>query len=103
VADDPYFKRDWQHPVSKKTGYALFQQWIELSDKRLDVAAELMGVSLRTAQRWRKAKQIPKAKAIQLEQIINGPAIEGGLWRANGIMIRQEWRPYLRTRFPKYR
>lgn len=96
------FKHDWTHPISGPAGYDLFLWWVARSDERLDVAAETLGVSTRTAQRWAKQQRVPQRVAVLLEQVKNGPAIEAGLWRGGG-MIRHPWKPYLKTRFKKYR
>ena len=48
-------------------------------------------------------KKIPHHVAVLLDQLKNGLAIEGGLWRRSGNMIRFDWKPYLRTKFKEYR
>lgn len=97
------FKHDWKHPVSGPAGYDLFLWWLQRSDERLSVAAETIGVTPRTAQRWMQKKKIPHHVAVLLDQLKNGPAIQGGLWRRDGCMIRFDWKPYLKTKFKDYR
>lgn len=96
------FERQWKHPITHEVGYDLFQWWLQRSDERLPVAAETLGVSTRTAQRWLRQRRVPHHIAVLLDQVKHGPAITGGLWRGRGCMMRFEWRPYLRTKFKEY-
>jgi hypothetical protein len=96
------FKHDWRHPVTGETGYQLFLYWIDRADGRLDIAAATLGISTRSAQRWKRQKRVPHRVAVVLDQLKNGPVIEAGLWRGN-MMLRHQWRPYFLTTFKDYR
>lgn len=87
-----------EHPITEEQAFQLFLEWLQRSDKRLDLAAETLGVSIRTAQRWLQRKRVPRRIAVMLEQVKNGPVVSGGLWRGRGALIRYEWRPYLKTK-----
>jgi hypothetical protein len=97
------FKRDWNHPVTQESGYKLFLAAIDRADKRLDLTATTLGVSTRTAQRWLQKKRVPHRVAVMLDQLENGRAIQGGLWRDRGGLVRHDWKPYFKTRFKDYR
>ncbi len=68
-----------------------FELWFRWHDNNYRVIAKVSGVSLRTVQRWARDQRMPRSKALMVDQVMNGRAVQFSSWRGPSA-IRHDWR-----------
>lgn len=80
-------------PFTKQEERELLDWWISHHGRLKVLAAEALGVSLRTFYRWEQ-NGCPPWTARVLDQIRHGPGLMTPLWR--GALERQRWKGFVR-------